>query len=132
MRCTSRTARSRTSRNASAESSNGASNFYRENRPYPALEGKIVILIDDGLATGASMLVAVNALRQKHPTKIVVAVPVAPHETCSLLREHADEAICYATPEPFGGVGAWYEDFSQVTDEEVRALLNQASLRRAS
>jgi putative phosphoribosyl transferase len=106
--------------------------LYRDSRPYPKLEGKTIILIDDGLATGASMLVAVNALRQKRPGKIVVAVPVAPLETCALLREHADEAICYETPEPFRGVGAWYEDFSQVTDDEVRALLNQAALRRAS
>jgi len=106
--------------------------LYRDSRPYPKLEGKAVILIDDGIATGASMIVAVKALRQRGPSKIVVAVPVAPLETCSALREHADEVICYETPEPFGGVGAWYEDFSQVTDEEVRALLDQASLRRAS
>ncbi len=106
--------------------------LYRDNRPYPELHGKTVILIDDGLATGASMLVAVNALRRKRPEKIVVAVPVAPPETCTMLRESADEAICYETPEPFGGVGAWYENFSQVNDDEVRALLNQASLRRAS
>jgi putative phosphoribosyl transferase len=106
--------------------------LYRDSRPYPELENKTVILVDDGLATGASMLVAVNALRRMHPAKIIVAVPVAPPETCEMLREHADDAICYETPEPFGGVGAWYEDFSQVTDDEVRALLNQASLRRAS
>ena len=106
--------------------------LYRDHRPYPELAEKIVILIDDGLATGASMLVAVNALRQKRVAKIVVAIPVASVEACSLLRENADEVICYSTPERFGGVGAWYADFSQVTDEEVRALLNQASLRRAS
>jgi putative phosphoribosyl transferase len=106
--------------------------LYRDSRPYPKLEGRTVILIDDGIATGASMIVAVKALRQNNPSKIVVAVPVAPSETCSALGEHADEVICYETPEPFGGVGAWYEDFSQVTDEEVRALLDQASLRRAS
>jgi putative phosphoribosyl transferase len=106
--------------------------LYRDNRPYPPLQNKTVILIDDGLATGASMLVAVSALRRKHPAKIVVAVPVAPRETCDMLRGHADEAFCYETPEPFAGVGAWYEDFSQVTDDEVRALLNAASLRRAS
>jgi predicted phosphoribosyltransferase len=106
--------------------------LYRDSRPYPKLEGKAVILIDDGIATGASMIVAVKALRQRGPSKIVVAVPVAPLETCSALREHADDVLCYETPEPFGGVGAWYEDFSQVTDEEVRALLDQASLRRAS
>jgi len=71
-------------------------------------------------------------LRQKDPGKIIVAVPVAAVESCALLRKHADEVICYSTPEHFGGVGAWYQDFSQVTDGEVRALLNQASLRSAS
>jgi putative phosphoribosyl transferase len=106
--------------------------LYRDDLPYPQLEGKTVVLIDDGLATGASMLVAVNALRQQRAAKIVVAIPVAPPDTCALLREYADEAICYETPEPFGGVGAWYEDFSQVTDDEVRTLLHQASWRRAS
>jgi putative phosphoribosyl transferase len=106
--------------------------LYRDHRPYPELEGKIVILVDDGIATGASMLAAVSALRQKDPAKIIVAVPVAPVESCALLRRHADEVICYSTPEHFGGVGAWYDDFSQVTDDEVRALLNQAALRGAS
>jgi putative phosphoribosyl transferase len=106
--------------------------LYRDSRPYPDIEGKTVVLIDDGLATGASMLVAVNALRQKHPAQIIVAVPVAPPETCAMLREHADDVVCYETPEPFGGVGAWYEDFSQTTDDEVRAMLNEAALRRAS
>jgi predicted phosphoribosyltransferase len=106
--------------------------LYRDHRPYPQLDGKIIILVDDGIATGASMLVAVSALRQKDPGKIIVAVPVAAVESCALLRKHADEVICYSTPEHFGGVGAWYQDFSQVTDGEVRALLNQASLRSAS
>lgn len=106
--------------------------LYRDSRPYPKLDGRTIILIDDGIATGASMIAALNALRQEGPSKIVVAVPVAPPEISSTLREHADEVICFQTPEPFGGVGAWYDDFSQVTDEEVRALLDQASLRRAS
>ena len=106
--------------------------LYRGSRPYPQLEGKTVILVDDGLATGASMLVAVNALRQKRPAKIVVAIPVAPAFTCAMLRRRADDVVCTFTPERFGGVGAWYDDFSQVTDEEVRALLQQASLRHAS
>jgi predicted phosphoribosyltransferase len=106
--------------------------LYRDHRPYPKLDGKVVIVVDDGLATGSSMLVAVNALRQEHPAKIVIAVPVAPPDTCTMLRGYADEVICCETPEPFGGVGAWYDDFSQVTDEEVRALLNQAVLERAS
>ena len=106
--------------------------LYRDHRSYPELDGKTVILVDDGIATGASMLVAVSALRQKDPAKIIVAVPVAPVESCAMLRKYADEVICYSTPERFGGVGAWYENFSQVTDDEVRALLNQASLGRAS
>lgn len=103
--------------------------LYRDSRPYPELEGKIVILVDDGIATGASMIVAVRALRHEAPAKIVVAVPVAPLDTSAAIRAHASEVICYETPAPFGGVGAWYEDFSQVTDDEVRALLKQASLR---
>ena len=104
--------------------------LYRDSRPYPALECKTVILVDDGLATGASMLVAAGALRRSHPAKLVVAVPVAPPEAGAQLRECADEVICFETPERFGGVGEWYEDFSQVSDDEVRALLNAAALRR--
>ena len=103
--------------------------LYRDHRQYPAIEGRTVILVDDGLATGSSMLVAVDALRQKRPAKIVVAVPVASIQAYSSLRGHADEVICYQTPVRFEGVGAWYEDFSQVVDGEVRRLLNQAALR---
>ena len=106
--------------------------LYRDHRPFPHLEGKTVILVDDGLATGASMLVAVGALRHKQPASIVVAVPVASAEACSMLRGHADEVVCYNTPRHFGGVGSWYEDFSQVSDDEVRTLLNAAALRRVS
>lgn len=106
---------------------------YRDSRPYPQVEGKTVILIDDGLATGASMLVAVKTLREKNPTKIVVAVPVGPPDTCAMLTESADDVICYAMPELFGGVGAWYDDFRQTTDEEVRELLARGTeWRRAS
>ena len=105
--------------------------LYRDHRQYPAVEGKTVILVDDGLATGTSMLVAVNALQRKRPANIVVAVPVASIEACALLREHADEVICYLTPVRFGGVGKWYDDFSQVGDDEVRRLLNQAASRAA-
>lgn len=78
------------------------------------------------------MLVAVNALRQKKPAKIIVAVPVAAAESCALLGGYADEVICYNAPDRFGGVGEWYDNFSQVTDEEVRGLLNTAALRSAS
>lgn len=106
--------------------------LYRDHREFPRLEGKNVILVDDGVATGASMFVAVKALRQQKPARIVVAVPVAAPDSCALLRRHADEVIAYRTPEPFGGVGAWYDDFSQVSDAEVRTLLSRAALQRAS
>lgn len=96
---------------------------YRDGRPFPALDGKTVILVDDGIATGASMLAAIAALRERHPARVVVAVPVGPIESCNTLRAYADEVVCALTPEYFGGVGAWYEDFSQTTDDEVRALL---------
>jgi len=106
--------------------------LYRDHRPFPKVEGNTVVLIDDGLATGASMLVAVAALRRQKPARIVVAVPVAPRETCAVLRDHADDMICYLTPERFGGVGAWYVDFSQTSDAEVRKLLNRAGLRHVA
>ena len=94
--------------------------LYRGDRPPPDLRGKTVILVDDGLATGATMLAAVKALRQQ-AGRIVVAVPIAPPETCEQLRGEVDDIICAVTPEPFYAVGCWYEDFSQATDEEVRA-----------
>lgn len=95
---------------------------------YPALDvrGQIAILIDDGLATGASMRAAVTAVRLQNPAKVVVAVPVAAPDTCKSLEPEADEIICLETPTPFFGVGAWYRDFSQLTDDQVRALLERA------
>jgi predicted phosphoribosyltransferase len=99
--------------------------LYRGNRPPPDVRDKTVILVDDGLATGATMLAAVQALRQLHPARIVVAVPIAAPDTCNLLRSEVDEIVCAVTPEPFYAVGLWYEDFSQTTDEEVRELLAQ-------
>jgi predicted phosphoribosyltransferase len=99
---------------------------YRDGRPPPAIQGKTVILIDDGLATGASMAAAVRALRQQMPGKIVVAVPVAAPETCEEFRHEVDDAVCLLTPPRFRAVGMWYEDFSQTSDQEVRALLAQA------
>lgn len=104
--------------------------FYRENRSTPEVAGKTVILVDDGLATGASMLAGIRALREKQPARIVVAVPVASAESCAMLRERADDVVSYAIPAVFGGVGEWYEDFSQVSDEVVRSLLDRAALRR--
>jgi predicted phosphoribosyltransferase len=99
---------------------------YRGNRPEPTVRGKTVILVDDGLATGSTMRAAAAALRQQSPTRIVVAVPVSAPQTCDEYRMGVDEIVCATTPEPFYGVGQWYRDFSQTTDEEVRDLLEQA------
>jgi predicted phosphoribosyltransferase len=99
---------------------------YREGRPPIDVRGRTVILVDDGLATGSSMRVAALALRKKGPAQIVVAVPVAARSTCAEFQSEVDEVICAVTPEPFWGVGQWYRDFSQTSDEEVRDLLRQA------
>jgi putative phosphoribosyl transferase len=96
---------------------------YRGDRPDIDLTSKTAIVVDDGLATGASMRAAVTALRHKHPARLVVAVPVGAAETCALLREEADEVVCVRSPEPFGGVGMWYDDFTQTSDDEVRVQL---------
>jgi putative phosphoribosyl transferase len=96
---------------------------YRDNRPPPNVKGRVAILIDDGLATGSTMRAAAAALRKQGPARIVVAVPVSSPETCDDFRSEVDEIVCAVTPEPFRGVGLWYEDFSQTTDEEVRELL---------
>ncbi|MDB5988594.1 MAG: putative phosphoribosyltransferase [Nevskia sp.] len=100
--------------------------LYRGDRPPPDVRGKTVILVDDGLATGATMQAAVKALRQDQARRIVVAVPVAAPETCEQLKEQVDDIICAVTPEPFYAVGLWNQDFSQTTDEEVRDLLERA------
>jgi len=100
---------------------------YREGRPPIDVRGKTVILVDDGLATGSSMRVAAFALRQKQPAQIIVAVPVAASDSCAELESVADKVVCAVTPEPFWGVGQWYEDFSQTSDEEVRDLLRRAA-----
>lgn len=100
---------------------------YRDGRPAPVLRGRTVILVDDGLATGASMSAAVSAVRQQQPSSVVVAVPVAASSTCEAMRRIADLCVCAETPEPFYGVGQWYADFSQTTDDEVRALLTAAA-----
>src|SRR5437899_11905206 len=100
---------------------------YRDGRPAPELRDRVVILIDDGLATGATMRAAVKALRQSGAAKIVVAVPVGPPDTCHELEEQADETICLSMPEFFQAVGQYYEDFSQTSDEDVRELLSQAA-----
>jgi putative phosphoribosyl transferase len=106
--------------------------LYRGSRPAPRLGGRTAILVDDGLATGSSMRVAVEALRSGSPAAIVVAVPIAPPSTCAELAREVDDIVCALTPEPFIAVGAWYEDFSQTTDEEVRELLDRAERDRAA
>ncbi len=98
--------------------------LYRDDRPLPVVRDKTVILIDDGLATGATMRAAVQALRVQAPAKIVVAVPVAAYTTYRQLSTQVDEIICPQTPEVFYGVGWWYEDFSQTSDQQVRELLS--------
>ena len=97
--------------------------LYRGDRPPPDVAGRTVSLVDDGLATGATMRAAIQALRQQEPRRIVVAVPTASPDTCETLKAEADDVICAMTPEPFFAVGHWYEDFTQTTDDEVRELL---------
>jgi erythromycin esterase-like protein len=99
---------------------------YRGEWPAPDLAGRTAILVDDGLATGSTMSAAVQAVRLDDPARIVVAVPVADPEVLAVIGEEADEAVSVLTPRPLGGVGAWYEDFAQTSDEEVRALLARA------
>ena len=100
---------------------------YRGDRPVPDVRGKVVILVDDGLATGATMRAAVTALRRLGPAGVVVAVPTASADACANMAEVADEVVCAETPEPFLAVGAWYEDFSETTDDDVRRLLAEAA-----
>jgi putative phosphoribosyl transferase len=101
--------------------------LYRGDRAPTAVDGKTVVLIDDGLATGATMLAAVRALRTREPAQIVVAVPIAPPEACEDLQGEADEVVCARTPEPFVAIGAWYEQFPQTSDQEIHDLLGRAS-----
>jgi putative phosphoribosyl transferase len=99
--------------------------LYRGDRAPLQLGGHTVILIDDGLATGATMRAAAKAIQTMQPARLVVAVPVAVGQTCAELRETVDEVVCVATPDPFHAVGAWYEDFTQTSDAEVRGLLER-------
>ena len=107
--------------------------LYRGNRPPLSVEGQTVIIVDDGLATGSTMRAAVKALQQKHPKKIIVAVPVGARETCKSFQNEADTmVVCAFAPEPFQAVGLWYADFSQTTDKEVRDLLARADRTKAA
>jgi predicted phosphoribosyltransferase len=103
--------------------------IFRDERPQAEVAGKSVILVDDGLATGATMRAAVTALRKRSPAEIVVAVPVAAYRTCEALTDVADRVVCPYTPEPFVAVGLFYENFEQTRDEEVRQLLDTAAGR---
>jgi predicted phosphoribosyltransferase len=98
--------------------------LYRGDRAPPNVGGRTVILVDDGLATGATMRAAVQALRRQQPARIVVAVPTASPDTSEALKAEADDVICAMTPEPFFAVGHWYDDFAQTTDDEVARLLD--------
>jgi putative phosphoribosyl transferase len=106
--------------------------IYRGNSRPPEIRGRTAILVDDGLATGSTMSAAVYALRQQGPARTVVGVPLASAETCHEFRSEVDEIVCAVTPEPFYGVGMWYEDFSQTTDEEIQELLERAATRHRS
>lgn len=98
---------------------------YRGSRPAPMLANRCVILVDDGLATGATMRAAVDAVRQDGPAQLVIAVPVAPEDTVEMLRSEVDDLVCLAMPEYFRAIGLWYVDFSQVSDDEVRQILDR-------
>jgi predicted phosphoribosyltransferase len=101
--------------------------LYRGDRPPPDVRGRTVILVDDGLATGATMRAAVAAVRRQGPARLVVAVPTASPDTCEELRAEVDDLVCARTPDPFYAVGVWYEDFSETTDDRVRELLERAA-----
>lgn len=103
---------------------------YRGARPHPDLRGRTVIVVDDGLATGATMLAAVGALREEGPRSIVVAAPVGGVQACAAMRRAADACVCVLTPDPLQAVGLWYADFAQTTDAEVHALLADAARSR--
>jgi putative phosphoribosyl transferase len=104
---------------------------YRGDRPALKVKGLTVLVVDDGIATGSSMLAGIRALRQLSPARIVVAAPVAPESTCKRLRGEVDDLVCVYTPQLFHAIGQFYEDFSQVTDEEVIGLLERSRSRTA-
>src|SRR5438105_4164551 len=103
--------------------------LYRDDRQFPTVADRVVILVDDGLATGSTMRAAVAALRAEGPREIVVAVPVGAPETCSAMARLTDDLVCLMTPEPFYAVGLWYENFDQTDDDEVHDLIERAAMR---
>ena len=105
--------------------------LYRGDRPPPDVTARTVILVDDGLATGSTMRAAAAAVRQQHPARLVIAVPVAAPSTCQELGREVDEIVCALTPEPFYAVGLWYEDFSETTDDQIRDLLQHANQQQS-
>lgn len=105
-------------------------NLYRHGRKASEIANKAVIVVDDGLATGASMRVAAVALRRLNPKRIIVAVPVAAEDTCEEFKAEVDDTVCFTTPNPFVAVGTWYDDFDQTTDREVERLLDIAASRK--
>jgi putative phosphoribosyl transferase len=103
---------------------------YRGDRPLPDLHGRVLIVVDDGIATGTTMRAAIAALKGQHPSRLVVAIPVAPLSTCEELKMEVPEVICLLTPEAFYAISLWYERFPQTSDEEVRDLLERAARER--
>lgn len=106
--------------------------FYRGDRPPPEVQGRVIILVDDGIATGSTMRAAIAALHVQQPARLVVAVPTAPPDTVALLQAEVDEVVCLITPQPFYAVGYWYRDFAQISDAEVRELLAWANRKYQS
>jgi putative phosphoribosyl transferase len=104
---------------------------FRGNRPTPRIGGRIVILVDDGLATGATMHAAVRSVRKRQPARLIVAAPVGSHEACEALALEADEVVCPWRPEPFGAVGLYYDNFVQTSDAEVQQILGHSPAMRS-
>jgi len=103
---------------------------YRGVRPAARVRGRVAILVDDGVATGSTIRAAIAALRRQEPARIIVAIPVAPPDVCEMLQKEADEVICLLTPEPFGAISLWYDDFAQLRDDDVRVLLHRVGGER--
>lgn len=103
---------------------------YRDGQPAPSIQGRTVILVDDGLATGATMIAAARSVRTRKPERLIIAVPVGSAGACAQLMREADEVVCLASPEPFWAVGVYYRDFSQTEDDDVERLLREARAAR--